>query len=67
VVKQRPTEPVERVRASMLEIVNRTSLHASDYFTSFLKVKKMAEYSFRWLVNRGLKIKIERTNTHSYL
>jgi hypothetical protein len=40
VVKQRPTEPVERVRASMLEVVNKTSLHASDYFTNFLKVKK---------------------------
>jgi hypothetical protein len=39
VVKQRPTEPVERVRASMLEVVNKTSLHASDYFTNFLKVK----------------------------
>jgi hypothetical protein len=31
---------VERVRASMLEVVGKTSLHASDYFTNFLKVKK---------------------------
>ncbi len=52
VVKQRPTEPVERVRGSMLEVVNRTSLNASDYFTNFLKVKKWTEYLFRWLVNR---------------
>jgi hypothetical protein len=67
VLKQRPTEPVERVRASMLEVVNRTSLNATDYFTNFLKVKKIAEYLFRWLVNRVLKIKIERTNTYCYI
>jgi hypothetical protein len=44
------------VRSSMLEVVDKTSLHASDYFTNFLKVKKMIEYVFRWM--------IEKTNTN---